>query len=177
MIRFPCLFLVLATAGCYDPTYQASYRQYGAQSPVVLPYDSQASIQVYPSYQEPIFVAPRYSSSPVFYDRGFAPYRGGFGGGFEPGYGRQQYGDRREQRERQDFRQEQQFQQRDVQQRQNVYNSHVRDLQVQHNQGVVGLQQQFNQGRINKDQLNNGYRQLENNMNGAIANEQRALPR
>ena len=120
---------------------------------------------------------PHYVTPPFTYGDSFVPRGGNYYGGFGRGYGPRGWEERREHDGRREFRQEQQFQQRNTQQRQELYNSHVRDLQTQHNQGVVGLQQQFNQGRINRDQLNNGYRQLEQHMNGRIANEQRALPR
>ena len=115
--------------------------------------------------------------TPFAYDDRLVPRGGNYYGDFGRGYGRREWEERREQDERREFRQDQRLQQRETQQRQELYNSHVRDLQTQHNQGVVGLQQQFNQGRINRDQLNNGYHQLEHHMNGAIANEQRALRR
>ena len=111
------------------------------------------------------------------YDDRSVPRGGNYYGNFGRGYGRRDWEERRERDERREFREDQRFQQQETQQRQELYNSHVRDLQTQHNQGVVNLQQQFNQGRINRDQLTNGYHQLEQRLNGAIANEQRALPR
>lgn len=67
--------------------------------------------------------------------------------------------------------------QQDVAQRQQRYNQAVASLQAQHNERVRALQTQFNQGRINRGQLDDGYRQSEQQLNRAIANEQRNLPR
>ncbi len=72
---------------------------------------------------------------------------------------------------------ERQERQQDVVRRQQQYNQSVVQLQQQHNQGVVGLQQQFNQGAINRQQLEQGYQTLERNLNSAIQQQQRTLPR
>jgi len=172
LIRLSLFIGVLSTAGCYAQDYGGYYSPFGVQ-----PYPSPPVIQVYPSYQEPGYAEPSYTTAPFGYDHRYAPHRHNYDGGFDQGYGRREFEERREQPEHREFHREQQFQQHETQQRQDLYNSHVQDLQTQHNQGVVGLQQQYNQGRINREQLNNGYLQLEQNMNNGIANEQRALPR
>ena len=65
----------------------------------------------------------------------------------------------------------------DVARRQQQYNANIVSLQQQHNQRLLSLQQQFGQGRISRSQLDDGHRQLDEQYNQSVANEQRALPR
>ena len=65
----------------------------------------------------------------------------------------------------------------DVARRQQQYNANIVSLQQQHNQRLLSLQQQFAQGRISRSQLDDGHRQLDEQYNQSVANEQRALPR
>ena len=176
LIRTSILLGLLSTAACDEQTYRGEYTPYNVRSYAVQPYAVQPTMPGYPTYQEPGYAVLN-DVTPLAYDDRWIPRGGNYYGDFGRGYGRREWEERREQDERREFRQDQRLQRRETQQRQELYNSHVRDLQTQHNQGVVNLQQQFNQGRINRDQLNNGYHQLEQHMNGGIANEQRALPR
>ena len=65
----------------------------------------------------------------------------------------------------------------DVARRQQQFNANIVSLQQQHNQRLLSLQQQFGQGRISRSQLDDGHRQLDEQYNQSVANEQRALPR
>ena len=145
-------------------------------APNYLSYATPSAVYVTPQVVPP----PYYPSLVGHYDNGYASgYRRGYYS--QRGYGRgerEYYPEQRflgGRRYREEDRE--QGRQAEIQQRQQQYNRHVVDLQTQHNQNVVGLQQQFNQGRLSRGQLEQGYRQLENNLNRGIGNEQRALPR